>query len=153
MNVNLSIFSGCMALLCFSSVWTISRIACIQCQLVCSAIGRPVSSVATYILDSGFLVNLALQILENALSEESVGRHDVCYVLCCCVVDAAFRVVRLVAEVNVLQKVRWSSRHVKFARERGVVSMSMLMIPAEAIFTRCAERETVHFTCHLRSSR
>jgi hypothetical protein len=34
-------------------------------------------SVATYILDCGFLVDLALQVLENALSEEGVCRHDV----------------------------------------------------------------------------
>jgi hypothetical protein len=70
------------------------------------------SSVATYIFDSGFLVDLALQVLENALSEESVCRHDVWFVLCCVVVDVAFRVVQLVADEVDLQKVRWSSRQI-----------------------------------------
>ena len=70
-------------------------------------------SVATYILDSGVLVDLALQVLEDALSEKGVGRHDVWFVLCLCVVDDAFTTgaVRLVAEVD-LQKVRWSSRQI-----------------------------------------
>lgn len=38
-------------------------------------------SVATYILDSGLLVDLALQVLENALSEKRVCRHDVWFIL------------------------------------------------------------------------
>jgi hypothetical protein len=38
--------------------------------------------VATYIFDGGVLVDLALQILEDALSEKCVCRHDVWFVLC-----------------------------------------------------------------------
>jgi hypothetical protein len=39
---------------------------------------RVLRSVATttYIFDGGVLVNLALQVFEDALSEESVGGHD-----------------------------------------------------------------------------
>ena len=46
-------------------------------RLLCVAIGFPESSVATYILDSGVLVDLALQVFEDTLSEKRVCRHDV----------------------------------------------------------------------------
>jgi hypothetical protein len=42
------------------------------------------TSVATYIFDSGVLVDLALQVLEDALTEKRVCRHDV--LLCVCFV-------------------------------------------------------------------
>jgi hypothetical protein len=54
-----------------------------------------------------------LQVLEDALSEESVDRHDVWFVFMLCVIGDVFRAVQLVAEVDVdLQKVRWSSRQI-----------------------------------------
>jgi len=52
------------------------------CQLIYSAIGFLKSSVATYILDSSVLVDLALQVLEDALSEKCVYRHDVRFAVC-----------------------------------------------------------------------
>jgi hypothetical protein len=53
-----------------------------MCQLICSAIGSLKRSVATYILDRSVLVDLALQVLEDALSEKSVCRHDVRFAVC-----------------------------------------------------------------------
>jgi hypothetical protein len=86
----------------------------LQLMLVCYLCRWPLeSSIATHILDSGFLVDLTLQVLEDALSEEGVDRHDVWFVFVLCVVDSGFRAVQLVAEVGVdLQKVRWSSRQI-----------------------------------------
>ena len=46
-------------------------------RLLCVAIESPESSVATYILDSGVLVDLALQVFEDTLSDKRVCRHDV----------------------------------------------------------------------------
>ena len=80
-----------------------------------------------------------MEILEDALSEESVCRHDVWFVLCCCVVDAAFRVVPLVAEVDVLCR-KFDGRHVKFARKRGVVCCKMM-----SILIICASKACICF--------
>ena len=46
-------------------------------RLLRVGIGFPESSVATYILDSGVLVDLALQVFEDTLPEKRVCRHDV----------------------------------------------------------------------------
>jgi hypothetical protein len=40
--------------------------------------------VATYIFDSGVLVDLALQILEDALTKKRVCRHDCVVCVVCC---------------------------------------------------------------------
>ena len=72
-------------------------------RLLCHWIAR--TSVATYIFDSSVLVDLALQVLENALAEKRVCRHDVWLVVCCLDVQGCW----LPAEVE-LQKVRrWSN--------------------------------------------
>jgi hypothetical protein len=42
------------------------------------------TSVATYIFDSGVLVDLALQVLEDTLTEKRVCRHDCFVCVVCC---------------------------------------------------------------------
>lgn len=99
-------------------------------------------SVATYILDSGFLVDLALQVLENALSEKGVGRHDVWFVSVLCVVDYAFLGLFNWWLKSTCRK--FDGRHVKFAREpRRCLSQNEQY--SNAVFSRnsqpvCVER-------------
>jgi hypothetical protein len=103
-----SLFSMSVRLLCHWILWT---------------------SVATYIFDSGVLVDLALQILEDALAEKRVCRHDVLFVLCCCVVS---RCLRLFRQLN-LQTAE-SSTVVKF--ERLIVVEPDGILPNSCCFAR-----------------
>jgi len=77
-----------------------------------------VCSIATitYIFDGGVLVNFALQVLEDALSEKSVGRHDgrLCLV---------WNVLFGIGVVNVLKEESSQTMVVlnEFARRRGEI--------------------------------
>jgi len=124
----LRIFLGFVALLCFSSVWTISRIACVHllgrllCHWTSGELGRHIHPWQRFLRRSCVASPRRYPVRRERLQTWCV--------VCFCV---AALLLMLLSELfhwwlKLTSCRKFDGRHVKFARERGVVCCRMVSI-------------------------